>query len=475
MQGDEQQVWVEWLVKGVPLWPALAFALLGTVMLVHRAPSERVVSRLVQVALGLSLVGSVVASGWLLLAPQETRLVVEVGHWFSAGEYAFPVSLQLDALSAVMMVLTSAIALLIGRFSVNYLHREPGFSRFFLLLCLFATGMLLVVSAGSVDLLFVGWEMVGVTSALLIGFFHERAMPVRSALRAFSIYRLCDMGLLLGAVLLHHWAGTAEWAQAFGAAPWPEAAVGLGTWPATVLGLCLLLAAMGKSAQLPFSSWLPRAMEGPTPSSALFYGALSVHAGLYLLLRAAPVLERAPLARAALVVVGLLTAVHATLVWRVQTDVKSSLAYSVLSQVGLMFAEVGLGLYQLALLHLVAHACLRCLQLLRAPSALRDMHLRRAAHAGQPLPEVAAPPRMPQALRSRLYRLALDRFGLEVLHEHWVLQPVVRLGAWIDRAERQWMAALSGWTSRREPSDKGEPRPEPRSEHPAGKQSPGAV
>ncbi|MFY0579836.1 proton-conducting transporter membrane subunit [Cystobacter fuscus] len=121
--------------------------------------------------------------------------------------------------------------------------------------------------------------------------------------------------------------------------------------PATALGLCLMLAAMGKSAQLPFSNWLPRAMEGPTPSSALFYGALSVHAGVYLLLRVAPLLQRSAVASGVLVVVGLLTAVHATLVWRVQTDVKSSLAYGVLTQVGLMFAEVGLGLYRLALVH----------------------------------------------------------------------------------------------------------------------------
>ncbi|QRK04383.1 proton-conducting membrane transporter [Archangium violaceum] len=436
---------VGWLAATVPLWPLLAFLLLGGVMLMHRAPRERTVVRWVLGALWLSLGCSVVTAASLMLHHQDV-LEVEVGRWFSAGDYSFMVSFFVDRLSATMMVLTSAITLLIGRFSVNYLHREPGFARFFLLLALFATGMLLLVESGSIDLLFVGWELVGLTSALLIGFFHERATPVRSGLRAFTIYRLCDMGLLVAVVLLHHFAGSAEWADALGDRPWPGPAVTMGVVPTTVLGLCLMVAAMGKSAQLPFSSWLPRAMEGPTPSSALFYGALSVHAGLYLLLRVAPLLEHAPVVRMALVGVGLVTAVHATLVWRVQTDVKSSLAYGVLTQVGLMFAEVGLGLYLLALVHLVAHACLRCLQLLRAPSALREVQARRAAlRAAKPPTVAVAHHVLPEGVLRRFYRLALERFGLEVLYARWVTGPLLRVGQGMDRAERRWVGALSGW------------------------------
>ncbi|PTL76029.1 NADH-quinone oxidoreductase subunit L [Vitiosangium sp. GDMCC 1.1324] len=466
---------VGWLAATVPLWPLLAFLVLGGVMLVHRTPSERTVARWVLGALWLSLGCSVVTAASRLLHHEDV-LEVEVGRWFSAGDYSFLVSLFVDRLSATMMVLTSAITLLIGWFSVNYLHREPGFARFFLLLALFATGMLLLVESGSIDLLFVGWELVGLTSALLIGFFHERATPVRSGLRAFTIYRLCDMGLLVGAVLLHHFAGSAEWADALGERAWPGPAVALGVVPATVLALCLMLAAMGKSAQLPFSSWLPRAMEGPTPSSALFYGALSVHAGLYLLLRVAPLLESAPVARAALVIVGLLTAVHATLVWRVQTDVKSSLAYGVLTQVGLMFAEVGLGLYRLALVHLVAHACLRCLQLLRAPSALREVQARRAALRAAKPPSVAVAHQvLPEGLLRRFYRLALERFSLEVLHERWAMGPLLRGGQWMDRMERRWVGALSGWMPRNEPTlPQQQPEMRP-AEQSSGGQSTGAV
>ncbi|WNG54591.1 proton-conducting membrane transporter [Archangium gephyra] len=432
----------------VPFWPLLAFVGLGLVTLAHRTPSERTVAGCVLWSLSLSLIGSLATAAFMLSHHQDV-LMVDVGPWFSTGTYTFELSFLVDRLSVTMMVLSSAISLLIGRFSVNYLHREPGFTRFFLLLALFATGMMLLVEAGSIDLLFVGWELVGLTSALLIGFFHERTTPVRAGLKALTIYRLCDIGLLLAVVLLHHYAGSAEWVEALGEWAWPGPAAVMGAGPATVLGLCLVLAAMGKSAQLPFSSWLPRAMEGPTPSSALFYGALSVHAGLYLLLRAEPLLQRAPLASAVLVVVGLLTALHATLVWRVQTDVKSALAYAVLTQVGLMFAEVGMGWYRLALVHLVAHACLRCLQLLRAPSALREVQVRHAATQGVKPPSVAVAHHvMPEGLRQRFYRLALERFALDVLHEQWALRPLLWLGAWVDKAERVWVGVVSGWIPR---------------------------
>ncbi|HSP81848.1 MAG TPA: proton-conducting transporter membrane subunit, partial [Myxococcaceae bacterium] len=195
---------VGWIAATVPLWPLLAFLGLGGVMLVYRTPGERTVTRCVLGALGLSLAASVVTIVSMLVHRRDV-LVVDVGPWFSAGSYTFEVSFLLDPLSVTMMGLTSVITLLIGRFSVNYLHREPGFARFVLLLALFATGMLLLVEAGSIDLLFIGWELVGLTSALLIAFFHERTTPVRSGLRAFTIYRLCDVGLLLAVVLLHHW------------------------------------------------------------------------------------------------------------------------------------------------------------------------------------------------------------------------------------------------------------------------------
>src|SRR5690606_11759367 len=153
-------------------------------------------------------------------------------------------------------------------------------------------------------------------------------------------YRICDMGLLLGAVLVHHYAHTAQLDAALNASRWPLGTSHLGQGPATLIALSFALGAIGKSAQLPGSGWLPRAMEGPTPSSALFYGALSVHAGVYLLLRTAPLFDEAPLARAVLIAVGALSAVYATITGRTQTDAKSILAYATITQVGLMFVEI---------------------------------------------------------------------------------------------------------------------------------------
>ena len=224
-----------------------------------------------------------------------------------------------------------------------------------------------------------GWELLGLSSMLLIGFFHDRTFPVRNALRAFTVYRVCDIGLLTGTVLMHHYAHTSDFLQAFGADSWPSGSDSHFGPGASLIALCMLWAACGKSALFPMGSWLPRAMEGPTPSSAIFYGALSVHAGAYLLLRMSPLLAHAPVARAAIVLVGAATALHGQLVERVQSDVKSQLAYATITQVGVIFVEIGLGLPRLALFHLVAHALLRTLQLLRAPNAIHDAQMMQAA------------------------------------------------------------------------------------------------
>src|SRR5690606_20376157 len=160
--------------------------------------------------------------------------------------------------------------------------------------------------------------------------FDERDAPVKNGLRAYVIYRVFDVALLVGAVLLHHYAHTAELDAALEASRWPLGAAHLSAGAATASALCMAIAAIGKSAQLPVCGWLPRAMEGPTPSSALFYGALSVHAGVYLLLRTAPVFDAAPLASALLIAVGALTAVYATIVGRTQTDAKNVLAYAII-------------------------------------------------------------------------------------------------------------------------------------------------
>lgn len=423
----------------LPAIPVLALGLLAVFGVRAREP---LVVMFFGPAFTLSWIASLLAlAGVHLRGPA----VLHLGDWFRVGAHPFGLHLRVDRLSAVMLVLTASLTGLVGRFSYRYMHREPGFLRFFLLLGAFQSAMSLVVLGDSLDLIFAGWEILGITSALLIGFFQERDAPARSGLLAFSVYRVCDIGLLLAAVMLHHHAGSARLDLVLGLKVWPASDVQLASGPALLVALCLLFAAMGKSAQFPLGGWLPRAMEGPTPSSAIFYGALSVHAGAYLLLRTAPLLDRAPLAAAAVVAVGLLTAAHGAICGRVQTDVKSALAYASVTQVGVIFVEIGLGLYRLALWHIVAHAILRAWQLLRSPSALHEAHQLRAAgvltghaHAPRYLSDL-----LPRSLRLRLYRFALERGYLDAMTERLV-SGITRLALFLDRAERRWTAVLAG-------------------------------
>lgn len=428
--------------------PLLTFAALGLWALLVAPPAEATTARASALAFGAALAATLALT--LGMAASGTyHLDVRLGAWFGAprgaGGYTFPLALLVDRLTVPFMALTVGLLGLVGAFSARYLHGERGFTRFFLLLHLFAGGMLLITMAGSIDLLFAGWELVGVASALLIGFFQERRAPLRSALRAFATYRVCDVGLLVGAVLLHEHARTAVFADVFGPGPWPRGEVALGAGAATAIALCCVFAALGKSAQVPFSGWLPRAMEGPTPSSAIFYGALSIHAGAYLLLRLGPLLDQAPWASRALVAVGLLSALHGTLVGRAQGDVKSALAYASMAQVGLILAEIGLGLRLVPLLHLVGHACVRTLQLLRAPSLVQERARLEAAWGG-PLPATGAHYRwlLPARAREALYRLALERGHHDALLERLLVGPLLALAGALDRLERAWTGLLGG-------------------------------
>lgn len=427
------ELWLARFVTLTPLWPALGAVVIALMMVPSRRPSERAVARVGRAALWLGLLGALAGVALRVLGgPSDVRL----GNWYEALEYSFPLVFLLDGLSAAVSLLVAVLLLATCRFSVNYLHREPGYIRFFLLMLLFGAGMQLLVLAGSVELLFVGWELVGMTSILLVAFFHERAGPVQAAIRVLVTYRICDIGLLLGGVWLHNWLHTTVWVDAFAAA-----ATQVAPLPTLAVALSLVFAAMGKSAQFPVGGWLPRAMEGPTASSAVFYGSLSVHAGVYLLLRAAPLIEHSLAARAALVVIGAVTAVMATLSSQVSADAKSQVAYATASQVGLMFVACGLGFYTLATVHLIAHATLRYYQFLRTPSALQDALARRAALGRSAQDEAAALwEGVGLGRRRYLYRLAIERFAVETALNRWLTRPIMRLSRWLGGLEDRLMA-----------------------------------
>jgi NADH:ubiquinone oxidoreductase subunit 5 (subunit L)/multisubunit Na+/H+ antiporter MnhA subunit len=344
-----------------------------------------------------------------------------------------------------MMLLTAGLTLVTARFSVRYLHREPGFCRYFLLLALFTGAMQLLVLAGSYDLLFVGWELAGISSMLLIAFFHLRRGPKRAAVRAMLTYRITDVGLLVSGVLLHHFAGSSGFFDAFERRAWPLASSHLSSPHAFIIVVALLFAAVGKSALVPLGTWLPRAMEGPTPSSALFYGGLAVHAGVYLLLRSAPLIEASTSAAVLVGAVGALTALWATLSGRTRGDVKSSLAYATITQVGLMVVGVALRGYNVVLVYLVAHACLRTMQLLRAPSALHDAEAIRAALSSSHRPRSSLWTRaMPSPWIERWYAWSLEDFQLDAALERLFIKPVLALSRAADEVERRAVAWLSG-------------------------------
>lgn len=411
--------------------PTLAFVWLGARMLLGPPPSERRVASVAAWTLTGALTAAFVVLGGMLVHGTD-QVAVDLGQWFAVGAYGFEITLLIDRLSLPFVILTCALTGVVGKFSASYLHRDPGFHRFYLLLLLFAAAMLTLVMAGSIDLLFAGWELVGVGSALLIAFFTRRKEPVTSALRAFAVYRVCDVGLLVAAVLFHHHAHTADFQRGLGE---------IDGGAAHLVGVLLVLAAMGKSALVPFGSWLPRAMEGPTPSSAIFYGGLSIHAGAYLLLRTAPVLERSVVASAVLVGVGGVTAIYATLVARAQTDAKNQLAYAAMAQVGLIVVEIALGLHTLALVHVCGHACLRTLQFLRAPSLLHAYHQMSDAGGGHvPATGVHYERLLPDRARRWLYSIAHHRAALDIVLDRWGARPLLAVATTLDRLERRFVA-----------------------------------
>jgi NAD(P)H-quinone oxidoreductase subunit 5 len=436
------------LVLTVVTAPAALLAVLGITSLLDRPLPERATTRL---CLAATLTGLVAALALLthMLAGGDRYVPVALGDWVSVPHFHYSVKFVFDRLSVPFVVLTFVLCGTVGAFAGRYLHRERGFNRFFVLYAMFLAGMVTTALAGTIETLFVGWELVGLSSALLVAYFHERPAPVRNGLWVWAIYRVSDAALLLAAVVLHHMTGEGDFDQMLGSGPWPDGHAALTEVQAYVVGGLLLVAVAGKSALVPFSGWLPRAMEGPTPSSAVFYGALSVHLGVYLLLRVSPILDAAPGLSVVVVVLGLVTAVYAYLAGRVQADIKSALSFASLTQVGIIVAEIGLGFRYVALVHLLGHACLRTLQFLRAPTLLHDYHLLENA-LGDHLPRPAGfwGRLLPASARAWVYRLALERGYLDAALSTYVAGPFVKLFGWFDSLERRGTDALAGRSSR---------------------------
>jgi len=445
----DPETWLAGLGAGVVLLPLAQLAALGVPPLFGVRLGERFITRVVQWTTGLGLVLAL-AVGAGMLAVGDGHVTLSAGRWVELGhDYHFAVKFLFDGLSVAMVVLSFTLCGVIGAFSARYLHREPGFHRFHVLYAVFVVGMTVASLAGTIETLFAGWELVGLSSALLVAFFHERRLPVRNGLWVWSVYRVSDAALLLAAVVLHHVAGEGDFDKLLGTRSWSEGVVPLTAGQVWLIGGLLLVAAAGKSALVPFSGWLPRAMEGPTPSSAIFYGALSVHLGAFLLLRLGPLLEASPGLSVAVAALGLATAGYAALVGSVQTDVKSALSFASLAQVGLIVAEIGFGLRYLALAHLIGHASLRTLQFLQASSILQQHRSIENAVGGRLPPGTGVLSRLvPDGVRRWVYLWSLERGYLDAFLADYLVAPFLRLFVWCDRVERWWTDFLTGDASR---------------------------
>jgi NADH-quinone oxidoreductase subunit L len=388
----------------------------------------------------------------MMLTFDSRHVVVEIGNWFMIPEQHFHFHLKFlfDRLSVPFAILSFILCGTIGAFTSRYLHRESGYRRFFLCYAVFLLGMILSSLAGTIETLFIGWELVGLSSALLVAYFHERPAPVRNGLRVWTVYRIADAAFLVAAMTLHHLTGAGDFDGLMGTGPWPEGHASITQGHALFVGILLLIAAAGKSALVPFSGWLPRAMEGPTPSSAVFYGSLSVHLGAFLLLRVSPVLEQSTTLCVVIVLLGLVSAIIGAMIARVQTDVKSALAFASLTQVGIIVVEIGCGLRYIAL---IGHACMRTLQLLRAPTLLHDYHTLENAIGERHSPGSGNNNRAPMSpSRIWLYRFALERAYLDAFLDRFIVRPFILVFRWCNAAEKRWTDFLSAPRSQSAPS-----------------------
>lgn len=368
-------------------------------------------------------------------------ICILVGVWMYAGSpvlnyrevviyrsehYEFLIDFMFNHVTAVYLVVGAFVTLIITRYSSYYMHLEAGYKRFFNTILFFYLGYNFTIVSGNFETLFIGWEILGFSSFLLIAFYRDRYLPVRNAVKVFSIYRIGDVGILIAMWASHHlWQENISFVK-LGNYELVHDQLASHSVIGLVIAISLLIAAAAKSAQLPFSSWLPRAMEGPTPSSAIFYGALSVHLGLFLLIRTEPFWEQQTAARVLIGVVGGLTAVIAFFIARVQSTIKVQIAYASIAQIGLMFIEIAFGLTTFVLIHFAGNAFLRTYQLLISPSivsyAIREQHYNfkkrnRLVFSGRL-----------KRLEYTLYVLASNEWGLDRFLNKYIFRTLKRLG-----------------------------------------------
>ncbi len=408
------------------LIPAAGF-LLSLFIPEHR---EVVLSRIAFLTAGSNLLAFVVFALWWLFHGAVPLNIRDIYLYNAGPKDSFLLDFYFDRITAVYMITGSLLTFLITIYSRYYLHREAGYKRFFNTILFFYLGYTITIFGGNFETLFIGWEFLGISSFLLIAFYRDRYLPVRNAVKVFSIYRIGDLGILLAMWASHHlWHENITFAKLNNAQLVHDHLLNHSN-AGVFISLMLLLAAAAKSAQLPFSSWLPRAMEGPTPSSAIFYGSLSVHFGVFLLLRTFPFWEHQISARIIIGALGLFSSLVATSIARVQSSIKTQIAYASIAQIGLIFVEIALGLEGLALIHFAGNAFLRTYQLLVSPSVvsylIREQFYDKTAETGKTATKPLS------RLRASIIMLSLREWNLDIFMNKVVFHPIKRIGHQLD-------------------------------------------
>ncbi len=360
----------------VPLAVALPFlGFLVNGLLGRHIKKESLIGGIGSAAVGAGfLIGLVVLAELLTLPPGDRVRIVDLFPWISAGGLHVSVAYQVDPLSVVMLLIVTGVGFLIHVYSIGYMHGDPGFWRFFAYLNLFIFAMLNLILADNFLLLFLGWEGVGLCSYLLIGFWYDRkfekSTTADAAKKAFIVNRIGDFGFLVGMFLIFVTFGSLRFQDVFAQAT--TFAVGIPV--VTAIALLLFVGATGKSAQIPLFIWLPDAMAGPTPVSALIHAATMVTAGVYMVARCSILYALAPTALTVVAVVGVATAFFAATIGLVQNDIKKVLAYSTVSQLGYMFLGLGVGAFSAGIFHVMTHAFFKALLFLGAGAVIHALH-----------------------------------------------------------------------------------------------------
>lgn len=360
-----------WLI---PLFPLIGFLING--LLGKKIKNETIIGSIGALAVFSSFIVSVLTFIKLIGLPSAERSVnIKIFTWMTAGTFNADIAFLIDPLSCLMLLVVTGIGTLIHIYSIGYMHGEEGFYRFFAYLNLFVFSMLLLVTGNNLLLMFVGWEGVGLCSYLLIGYYFHKKSAGDAGKKAFVMNRVGDFGFLLGTFTLFWWLGQTHgiWTIQF-----TELAKNANLFPTggvvTVITLCFFLGATGKSAQIPLYTWLPDAMEGPTPVSALIHAATMVTAGVYMIARMSYLFIRSPETMMTVAVIGACTAFFAATIGTAQNDIKRVLAYSTVSQLGYMFLAMGVGAFTAGVFHLMTHAFFKACLFLGSGAVIHSMH-----------------------------------------------------------------------------------------------------